>query len=91
MIFCEGLGAVTPAIDAGTPAPAFSNVRTVNAATVTIGGVSAPVSFAGLAPGFVGLYQINAMVPAGVSGDALPVVVTVAGRSSSGSVTMAVR
>jgi uncharacterized protein (TIGR03437 family) len=30
---------------------------------VTLGGVSLPVAFAGLAPGQVGVYQINAQVP----------------------------
>ena len=33
--------------------------------SVTIGGNPAAVSFAGLAPGFAGLYQINATLPAG--------------------------
>jgi adhesin/invasin len=83
------LGAVTPTVAEGTPAP-LSAIRTANPTTVTIGGLSAPVSFAGLAPGYVGLYQINVTVPQ-VSGDALPVVVTVAGRSSGNGVTMSVR
>ena len=34
------------------------------------------MDFAGLAPGFAGLYQINAAVPAGVHGDTLPVVLS---------------
>lgn len=47
--------------------------------------------FAGLAPGFAGLYQVNAIVPSGApSSDAAPVIVTVAGQSSR-PVTMAVR
>jgi uncharacterized protein (TIGR03437 family) len=31
--------------------------------TVKIGGVDAPVQFAGLAPGYAGLYQVNAVLP----------------------------
>ncbi len=59
--------------------------------TVTIGGQPAAVSFAGLAPGFVGVYQVNAQVPAGITpGDALPVVVTQGGFRSN-TATVAVR
>jgi len=57
---------------------------------VTIGGQPAPVSFSGLTPGYPGLYQINAVVPSGVSGDAVPVVVSVTGQTSP-PVTMAVQ
>ena len=59
--------------------------------TATIGGVDASVSFAGLAPGFVGLYQVNAMVPGGVvAGPAVPVVITQDGIASN-TVTIAVQ
>jgi uncharacterized protein (TIGR03437 family) len=34
---------------------------------VTIGGSTASYSFAGLTPGLVGVYQINAEAPAGVT------------------------
>jgi uncharacterized protein (TIGR03437 family) len=33
---------------------------------VNVDGINAPVKFAGLAPQFVGLYQVNAQVPQGV-------------------------
>jgi minor extracellular serine protease Vpr len=33
---------------------------------VIIGGFEATVQFAGLAPGFVGLYQVNVQVPANI-------------------------
>jgi len=58
---------------------------------VTIGGVEAAVEFAGLAPGFVGLYQVNARVPAGVAaGNAVALVLTQNGVPSN-TVTIAVR
>jgi uncharacterized protein (TIGR03437 family) len=58
---------------------------------VTIGGQAAQVLFAGLAPGFVGLYQINAVVPAAVSpGGSVTVVVTI-NNVSSNTVTIAVQ
>jgi uncharacterized protein (TIGR03437 family) len=51
--------------------------------TVTIGGTKATVSFSGLAPGFVGLYQINVEVPATLAAGNQPVVVEVSGASSN--------
>ena len=60
--------------------------------SVTIGGVQAHVQFSGLTPGAPGVYQINAVVPSGiVTGDALPVTITVAGEVSQPGVTVAVR
>ena len=74
-IFATGLGETDPEVGTGEPAPAFSTVR--NPVTVTIGGLDVRVDFQGLAPGFVGLYQVNAVVPAGVEpGDAVPLVLT---------------
>jgi uncharacterized protein (TIGR03437 family) len=58
---------------------------------VTIGGIPAEVQFSGLAPGFVGLYQVNARIPAGISaGSAVPVQITINGRASN-TATIAVR
>ena len=89
-IYCTGLGAVSPPLPAGTAAPLSMLSRTVNPVTVTIGGVPAPVSFAGLAPGFAGLYQVNATVPAGLSaGAAVPLIVS-EGGSASPAVTVAI-
>jgi uncharacterized protein (TIGR03437 family) len=90
LIFCTGLGAVTTPVAEGTAAPTDQLVRTVDTVTVTIGGVPAQVAFAGLAPGFIGLYQINAIVPTTPSGDGVPVIISVSGQSSP-PVTMAVR
>jgi uncharacterized protein (TIGR03437 family) len=89
-IFCTGLGAVTNQPASGDPASGNPLSTTTTMPTVTIGGTSAPVSFSGLAPGFVGLYQVNAQVPGSAStGNAVPVVVSIGG-SASNTVTMAV-
>jgi uncharacterized protein (TIGR03437 family) len=55
------------------------------ATTVTIGGQSCAGQyfFAGHVASYVGLDQVNCQVPAGVSGGAMPVVVTVNGRPSN--------
>jgi adhesin/invasin len=90
VIYGTGLGAVTPTVPAGVPAPA-SPLSQAGAVTVTIGGQPAGVAFAGLSPGFAGLYQINVVVPSGVTpGSQVPVVINVAGQTSP-PVTMAVK
>jgi adhesin/invasin len=92
VIYCTGLGAVTPAVKEGAPVPMPPPLSpTVNPVTVTIGGKAAYVAFSGLTPGFAGLYQINAVVPTGITtGDAVPVVLSAAGQTSP-AVTIAVR
>jgi uncharacterized protein (TIGR03437 family) len=92
VIYCAGLGAVQPSIGAGLPAGFSPLSATSNLVTVSIGGVDAPVLFAGLTPGFTGLYQVNATVPAGVTpGSAVPITVTVSGQTSPGNVTIAIQ
>ncbi|MBI2816032.1 MAG: hypothetical protein HYX72_03745 [Acidobacteria bacterium] len=89
LLYATGLGAVLPAVDSGTATSGVANVS--GNVTVTIGGQNAPVEFAGLAPGFVGLYQINVRVPAGLSaGDAL-VVLSVDGTAATGEATVSIR
>jgi uncharacterized protein (TIGR03437 family) len=56
---------------------------------VTIGGLPAQVTFSGLTPGSVGLYQVNAVIPPGVLTGT--VVVTVGGQASQDGVTIAVK
>jgi uncharacterized protein (TIGR03437 family) len=60
-------------------------------ASLTMGGVPATILFAGDAPGFVGLMQINAQVPSGFvpTGD-LPIVLWVGPYQSPAGVTIAV-
>ena len=93
VIYCNGLGAVSPPVPTGTPAPSMEPLaRTVNPVTVTIGGVSTTAAFAGLAPGYPDLYQVNAVIPPGVTpGAAVQIVLTVAGQSSPSTVTVAVQ
>ncbi|MGD0437317.1 MAG: hypothetical protein ABSB86_12700 [Bryobacteraceae bacterium] len=91
IIYCAGLGTVNPPVPAGSAAPLSPLSHTTNTVTVTIGGVNAPVQFAGLAPTFTGLYQVNVAVPSGITpGDNVPLVLTVAGQQSS-AVTIAVK
>ena len=91
LIYCTGLGAVTNQPASGQPSPGSSLASTKATPTVTIGGAVAQVLFSGLAPGFVGEYQVNALVPAeAVSGDAVPVTISIGGVTSN-TVTIAVQ
>jgi uncharacterized protein (TIGR03437 family) len=91
-IFATGLGAVTNQPRTGAAAPAIPLLSyVISYPTATVGGVPAPVYFAGLPPGFIGLYQVNVQVPQGVApGDAVPVVLSAAGIASN-TVTISVR
>jgi uncharacterized protein (TIGR03437 family) len=83
VIYCAGLGDVSPRQVAGQQATFSPLSQTIDPVTVTIGGLDAPVAFAGVTPGFTGLYQVNAYVPSGVTpGDNVPLVITQSGRSS---------
>jgi uncharacterized protein (TIGR03437 family) len=63
----------------------------VSAVGLTIGGYAAQLLYAGPAPGFPGLMQINAQVPAGFLGPGVqPVVLTIGSVASQSGVTLAV-
>lgn len=80
IIYLAGLGATNPAVPSGQAAPTTEPLaRVVNAPTVTVDGQNAAVEFAGLAPGFVGLYQIDLQVPANAGSGSLPLVVSQSG------------
>jgi uncharacterized protein (TIGR03437 family) len=81
-LYANGLGPVTNAPASGAPAPGGANLAsTTTQPVVMIGGQQAQVGFSGLAPGFPGLYQINATVPAGLTGSQ-NVTVSIGGQTS---------
>lgn len=90
VFYCAGLGLTIPLVADGAVSPA-SPRATVADVTAKIGEQNAPVVFAGLVSGFVGLYQLNLVVPAGVSaGTAVPLTVTSGGQTSP-AVNLALR
>ncbi len=67
ILYGIGFGATTPANPAGVIAPAGALLPTNT--TVLFGSAPATLSYRGLAPGFVGLYQLNVVVPTVAAGD----------------------
>jgi len=76
VIYTIGLGPTTPPVKTGAPAPGSDPLALVNGVRVCF-RPNLPVSvevcndaaFAGLTPGFVGLYQVNANIPNLAPGD----------------------
>ncbi|MEO8028004.1 MAG: IPT/TIG domain-containing protein [Bryobacteraceae bacterium] len=88
-IFATGLGASNPVVGTGIPAPANPPVATVVQPVVTIGGQSATVIASVLAPGQVGVYQVNVQVPMSLADGTHAIVLTASG-SASNSLTLPV-
>ncbi len=91
-IYATGLGDVTNRPASGTPAPSeLPWSETVLTPTIWIGGVAIQPSFSGLAPGWVGLNQVNVKLPAELpTGDAIPLRIEIGGVESN-TVTIAVQ
>ena len=90
VVYCTGLGATNPVVRSGEAAPASPLAKVVTPVTVTVGGQPGAVQFAGLTPGFVGLYQVNVQIPSGVApGASVPLVISQDGVPSN-TVTLAV-
>jgi len=94
MILATGLGLVTPAITDGA-ASSDQERTTVATPTVLVKGFPAVVTFSGLSPQFVGVNQINIVVPEGAwgpggGGGECPIQIELGGLRSSNKVTIAV-
>ncbi len=77
-IYATGLGPTNVVIPVGTPAPVKPLAEVTAPVDVLIDGQKADVTFAGLAPGFAGLYQVNAQLPATATiGEGVPVQIAV--------------
>jgi len=88
-LYVNGLGPTTNQPASGNPAPTDPNnlAQTTTQPIVMIGGKQAQVQFSGLAPGYVGLYQVNAYVPSGLTSGNQPITIQIGGKTSPTSIT----
>jgi uncharacterized protein (TIGR03437 family) len=82
-LYATGLGAVDNRPDTGKAASSLLLSNTLVRPAVSIGDRPAVVIFSGLAPGFVGLYQVNVIVPTDLTDNDYPVVLSIGGVSSN--------
>ena len=88
-LFTTGGGAISPPLQDGTAAPGSPLSLLSGNVQVSIGGKPAQVTYAGVAPGFAGLSQINAIIPDGLAAGDQPVFVSVNGvASNTGLITV---
>jgi uncharacterized protein (TIGR03437 family) len=78
-IYATGLGPTKPEVQVGMPAPDSPLATLLFPVTVLMGGMPATVTFAGLTPGLIGIYQINAKIPSGLTAGRQEVTVSVNG------------
>lgn len=90
ILYANGLGEVDKPISSGSLG-SEAIINTKIKPTVLIGGVEAPVLFSGLAPQFVGVNQVNVLIPDGApTGDAIPIQIRVNGITTTEQTSIAV-
>ena len=91
VILATGLGPVDHTVASGGVPPTGVLVRALTTPIVMVGKVPAQVLFAGLTPQFVGVYQINIVIPDGApTGDAIPLQIQMNGITTRNDVTISV-
>jgi uncharacterized protein (TIGR03437 family) len=86
-LYGVGFGPVTPNVPAGQLVQGLTSLASFD---IAIGGVTAAVQYAGLAPDYVGLYQFNVVVPSIAATNAAPVTFSVNGTAGTQTLYLAV-
>jgi uncharacterized protein (TIGR03437 family) len=84
-----GFGTVTPDIPAGQIVTQTNALQ--SALQVSFAGISANVTYAGFAPGYVGLYQFNVLVPNVAASDSVPLTFTLGGAPGPQNLVIAIQ
>ncbi|GEM_PF-269538 len=83
-IYLTGCGKTNPQVGDGLPAPTSPLATALTLPVVSLAGTQLPVSYAGLAPGEVGVCQINATVPSSTAtGLGMPLVISQGGSTQT--------
>ncbi|MBZ5604993.1 MAG: hypothetical protein LAO79_22065, partial [Acidobacteriia bacterium] len=83
-IYLTGCGQTNPPVGDGLPAPTSPLAVALSAPTVYLGSTQLPLSYAGLAPGEVGVCQINALVPGSTAtGLDMPLIINQGGATQT--------
>ena len=91
-IYGTGLGSTSPSVPAGMAAPRQPLARTDSPVRVSIGGVTnMEPQYAGLAPDFAGLYQVNVKVPNSAVSGPQRLNLSVSGFSSQDGLTIPIQ
>ena len=83
LAYLTGSGPVNMAVSDGAAASATPLASAMSQASALIGPLPAQVMFTGLAPGFVGLTQMNIVIPPSLATGDYPLTVTIAGKTSN--------
>jgi len=84
--YLTGSGPVNMAVSDGAAASASPLASAMSQASALIGPLPAQVMFTGLAPGFVGLTQMNIVIPPGLASGDYSLSVTIAGKTSNAGI-----
>lgn len=90
IVYATGLGQLQTSPPADGQNSLEETRQTLVTPSVFVGGMSAQVLFSGLSPQFVGVNQLNIVVPNVPAGDALPIVLNMGGIISPSNITIAV-
>ena len=84
-LYANGLGPVTNQPASGEAALALPLSETTAQPIVSIGGRQAVVMFSGLAPGYAGLYRVDAVVPDSLDSGTQPISISIGNKTSKAS------
>ena len=91
-VFGTGQGRISPSLETGQLAGGPFDLSFIDATvSATVGGRPAPVSFAGMAPGLVGLFQANLVIPGGTPAGAIELNISIGGSGTQPGVTLSVK
>ncbi len=91
VLWGTGFGQTSPSAPEGVETPSGTTYNTANTVSVKVGGETATVYGAALAPGYAGLYQVAIQIPASLADGDYPVIATISNVQSPSTVLITVQ